>query len=210
MLDLLNELAQNAMNAITQGNPTALLSLFIISALTEVGIPFPFIVDTILIVTGLQTGIIAVKVGLIMLSLMFGRLIGASVIYWLTRGVGRAFVNWISKRFPFIQRRMDWLTTKLNRQAPIAVAIARLTPGLLTPSTVAAGIIPVHYWQLLLGIAISSVIADGVLLILGYTTGRGLEQFGFKMNFWIIVVIVVIIIGIIWFVSHILSRRNTK
>lgn len=210
MLDLLSELAQTAMEAITQGNPAALLSLFFISALTEVGVPFPFILDTILVFTGLETGIISIRVGLIMLSLLAGRVVGASIIYWLTRLIGRKFVVWISKRYPFLQKRMDWLAAKLSRSASIAVAVARLTPGLLTPSTVAAGVIPVHYWEVISGITISSIIADGALLGLGFTTGRGLEQFGINLSGWIIIVIVVIVISIGWFIGRVLSRRNPK
>jgi membrane protein DedA with SNARE-associated domain len=210
MIDFLSELARNATNAINQGNPAALLSLFFISALTEVGVPFPFILDTILILTGLESGIISARVGLIMLSLLMGRIVGASVIYWLTRWVGTVFINWISKRFPFLQRRMDWLTARLAHRAPIAVAVARLTPGLLTPSTVAAGVIKVRYEYLIMGIAISSVIADGVLLILGFTTGRGLEQLGVRLSVWIIIVIVVFLIGLGWWLGRFLSRRNPK
>ncbi len=210
MLDFLRELASNAMNAINQGNPAALLSLFFISALTELGIPFPFILDTILILTGLESGIISARVGLIMLSLLAGRIVGASIIYWLTRWIGTVFIAWISKRFPFLQRRMDWLTDKLKHRAPIAVAVARLTPGLLTPSTVAAGVIKIRYEYLIMGIAISSVAADGILLILGFTTGRGLEQLGVSLSVWIIIVIVIFLTALGWWLGRFLSRRNPK
>jgi len=210
MLELLAELTKNASQAIIQGNPVALLTLFFISALTEVGIPFPFILDTVLIFVGYQTGLMSAEIGLIMLSLMIGRIVGASVIYWLTRWIGRAFIKWISKRFPFLQKRMDWLTAKLSHRAPIAVAIARLTPGLLTPSTVATGVICIRYWYLLLGIAISSVIADGALLIIGFATGRGLDQLGIKPAVWMIVVGLIILIGIIWLINRYFSKRVPK
>jgi membrane protein DedA with SNARE-associated domain len=210
MLDLLNELSRNALEAISQGNPAALSALFIISALTEIGIPFPFILDTILIFTGYQTGLISVEVGLIMLSLLAGRLFGASIIYWLTRVVGKVFINWIGKRYTFFQKRMDWLTNKLSRRAPIAVAITRLTPGLLTPSTVASGVINLRYLYLVIGIAISSVIADSLLLVLGFTTGRGLESIGFKPSIWFIIVALVLVIGIGWLVQRYFSHRSPK
>lgn len=210
MLGFFNDLARNTLNAINEGTWGALLGLFLVSGLTEIGIPFPFILDTILIITGIQKGILSVKVGLIMLSLLGGRVAGASIIYWLTRLIGKVFINWIGRRFPFLQRRLDWLTAKLHRRAPIAVAIARLTPGLLTPSTVASGVICLRYSYLLLGIAISSVIADGALLILGFTTGRGLEQFGLKLHWWLIVIIVIVVIGIGWFVGRLLSRKTSS
>jgi membrane protein DedA with SNARE-associated domain len=210
MLEFFNELARNTLNALSEGTWGALLGLFFVSGLTEVGIPFPFIVDSILIITGIQKDILSMKVGMIMLSLLAGRLVGASIIYWLTRLVGKVFINWVGRRFPFLQRRLDWLTAKLSRRAPIAVAIARLTPGLLTPSTVAAGVIRLRYSYLLLGIAISSVIADISLLLLGFTTGKGLEQFGLKQNVWLIIIIVIVIIGIGWLVGWRLSRKTPR
>lgn len=210
MFGFLAELVKNATEAITQGNPAALLALFFISALTEIGIPFPFILDGVLIFTGYRNGLLSSEVGLIMLSLLAGREVGASVIYWLTRTIGKVFIKWISQRYPFLQKRMDWLTAKLSHHAPTAVAVARLTPGLLTPSTVAAGVICLRYLYLILGIAISSVIADSVLLILGFTTGKSLEQLGIKPSIWMIVIGLVILIGLIWFITRYIFRRATK
>ena len=210
MLELLSELTKYASNAITHGNPAALLALFAISALTEVGIPFPFILDTLLVFSGYQSGVKYYEILFIMLSLMAGRIAGASVIYWLTRGIGGAFVKWIGKRFPSLQKRLDWLTDRLSRRAPVAVAVARLTPGLLTPSTVAAGVIYIQYWHLILGIIISSVVADGVLILIGFATGRSLDQLGIKPEIWMVVVGLVILFGIIWFVNRHLSKRVPK
>ncbi len=210
MLEFFNNLAQNALIAINQGSWGALLGLFLVSGLTEVGIPFPFILDTILIVIGVQGQALPLRVFLIMLALLAGRIVGASVIYWLTRFIGRVFINWVGRRFPALQKRMAWLTAKLSRRAPIAVAVVRLTPGLLTPSTVAAGVVSLRYSYFLAGIAISSVIADGTLLLLGFFTGKGLEQFGFKLHVWIIVIVVVVIIGLGYLIGRLFSRKNAQ
>jgi membrane protein DedA with SNARE-associated domain len=210
MLGFINDIARYATEAIIQGKPTALLTLFFISALTEIGVPFPFILDTLLIFTGYKTGLISAEVGLIMLSLLLGRVVGASAIYWLTRIIGLVFIRWISKRFPYIQKRMDWLTAKLGKRAPIAVAVARLTPGLLTPSTVAAGVVCINFGHLLLGISISSVIADGVLLVVGFITGKGLEQLGLIPSVWMIIVGLVLLAGIIFIIGRFVSRCTIK
>jgi membrane protein DedA with SNARE-associated domain len=208
MLEFFTNLTQNTLNAINEGNWQALLGLFLVSGLTEIGIPFPFIVDTILIVTGIHRGVLSANVGMIMLSLLAGRLVGASLIYWLTRIIGKIFIDRLSRRFPAIQKRMDWITNKLSRQAPLAVAIVRLTPGLLTASTVAAGIMRMRYYYLLLGILISSVIADLALLLLGFFTGRGLEQFGVDLNVWVMIIIVIVVLGLIYLISRLLSRKS--
>jgi membrane protein DedA with SNARE-associated domain len=204
LIEFFSELAKNAFQAFNSGHPIALLLLFLISALTEIGIPFPFILDTLLILAGYQTGIM--QIGLIMLSLMLGREVGATAIYWLARVVGKVFVNWISKRFPVVRTRMQWLEVKLRHRAPLAVAIARLTPGLLTPSTVAAGVMCLRYWYLVLGIAISSVIADAVLLIVGFGFGQGIKKIGLPV--WTIAVAIAIVISAGWGIQILISRRN--
>jgi membrane protein DedA with SNARE-associated domain len=210
MLEFFSNLTQNALNAINEGNWQALLGLFLVTGLTEIGIPFPFIVDTILIVTGIHRGILSANVGMIMLSLLVGRLVGASLIYWLTRIIGKIFIDRLNRRFPVIERRMTWITNKLSRRAPLAVAIVRLTPGLLTASTVAAGIMRLRYYYLLFGIIISSLIADLALLLLGFFTGKGLEQFGVKLNVWVVVIIVIVVIGLIYLITRLLSRKSQK
>jgi membrane protein DedA with SNARE-associated domain len=205
LLEFFSELAKTAFQAFNEGHPIALLLLFAISALTEIGIPFPFILDTLLILAGYQTGIM--QIGLIMLSLMLGREVGASAIYWLARVVGKVFVKRISKRFPIVQNRMDWLEAKLKHRAPLAVAIVRLTPGLLTPSTVAAGVMCLRYWYLVAGIAISSVIADAVLLIIGFGTGQGIKNLGLPV--WTVAVAIALVIALGWGIQSLVARRNS-
>jgi membrane protein DedA with SNARE-associated domain len=210
MLGFLDQLASSALDALNQGNAGALLALFFISALTEVGIPFPFILDSILIVTGYRTGLISFEIFYIMVSLLLGREFGGSVIYWLTRTVGSAFINWLSRRFPKIKDRLNWLTAKLSVHAPLAVAIARLTPGLLTPSSVASGAISLRYTYFLLGIALSSVIADAALLILGFATASGLKYLGFRPSIWLVVVCLVILISIGWATRQFFVKRSRR
>jgi membrane protein DedA with SNARE-associated domain len=209
MLTFLEEIAAHALRAIGQGNLGALSALFFVSAMTEVGVPFPFILDTILIVTGYRTGLMHFNVALIMLSLLLGRVVGGSAIYWLTRLVGKAFVNWLSKRFPIIKTRLTWLTTKLSVHAPLAVAVARLTPGLLTPSSVASGAICLRYYYFVLGIVLSSLIADGALLILGFATASGFRYLGLRPSIWLVVVALGILITIGWAVRQFIVRRNS-
>ncbi len=66
----------------------------------------------------------------------------------------------------------------------MAVAIARLTPGLLTPSTVAAGCAKVSWVRLTAGIVIASIVADGVLVLFGFATRRGLKVAGVEPAPW--------------------------
>ncbi len=143
---------------------------------------------------------------------MLGREVGAAVIFWLSRFVGDAFINWLGKRFPKLKlsERMFWLNTKLRRQAPLAVAIARLTPGLLFPSSVAAGYCGVRYYQFVLGIVLASVVADGVLVIMGVVTKYGFSILGFTPSAWEVVGALAVVILLVWFAPWIYFRARNK
>ena len=208
MISWFNDLVALAMNTVNQGDTRALLALFFMSALTEMGFPFPFIVDSVLIVTGYQNGLWSLSVARIVIALLAGRQLGAAVIYWLSRFLGNRFINWLGKRFPKLLSGMVWLNTKLSRRAPLAVAIARLTPGLLTSSSVAAGCIRMRYYHFVLGIVLASVIADGSLITFGLATGYGLKVFGFNPAPWMLVVVAVVIIALIWLVRWLWLRRR--
>jgi membrane protein DedA with SNARE-associated domain len=122
--------------------------------------------------------------------------------------LGLKFVNWLSRRFPAIKNRLDWLTNKLSGNIPLTVAIARLTPGLLTPSTVASGVMCQKYHYFILGIIISSVVADGALLILGFATASGLKLLGFKPSLWFVLVGLGLLVLIGVAIRQIIKRRS--
>ena len=199
MISWFNDLLAALLVIVSQGDMRALLILLLVSALTEMGMPFPFVVDSVLVVAGYQDGLWSLPVGKIVLFLILGRLLGAAAIYWLSRFLGVRFINWVGKRFPKLLTGMLWLNTKLSRRAPLTVAVARLTPGLLTSSSIAAGCIRMRFPQFILGIILASVIADASLLLLGFTTGYGLKWFGFTPAPWMLVVIAVAVIALIWF-----------
>ncbi len=56
MMAWFNELVAIAMDAVSQSSPGAVVALFFVAALTEVGVPFPFVIDGVLFVTSYQKG----------------------------------------------------------------------------------------------------------------------------------------------------------
>ena len=210
MIEWFNSLLAIATNAVAQNSFEALVALFLVAALTEVGVPFPFIIDGALFITSYESGLFSFQVLFVILALVLGREVGAAVIFWLSRFVGDAFIKWLGKRFPKLKlsERMVWLKAKLSRRAPLAVAIARLTPGLLTPSSVAAGCSGLRYYQLVLGIVLASVIADGALVIIGFLTKYGLSILGFTPSTWEVVGALAVVILLVWFVRWLWLRRR--
>jgi membrane protein DedA with SNARE-associated domain len=211
-MDWFNSLLGIAANAVAQHSFEAMVALFLIAALTEIGVPFPFIIDGALFVTSFENGLISFQVLFVILALTLGRIAGGSVIFWLSRFVGVAFINWLGRRLPKLKitERMEWLNTKLRRRAPMAVAVARLTPGLLTASSVATGYCGMRYYQFVLGIILASIIADGALVIIGFATKYGLTFFGLTPSVWEVVAALVVLIVLAWFIRWLWIRNRAR
>jgi membrane protein DedA with SNARE-associated domain len=213
MIDWFNSLLAAAANAVAQGSFGALVTLLLVAALTEIGVPFPLIIDGALVLTSYERGLFSLQVLFVISALILGREAGAAVLFWLSRFAGDAFVNRLAKRLPKLKlkERMVWLFTGLRRHAPLSVAIARLTPGLLFPSSVAAGYSGMHYYEFALGIILASMVADGALVIMGVLTKYGFRILGFTPSAWEVGAVLFLVILLVWFVPWAFLRvRNRK
>ncbi len=94
MFDFLNLLMSEATGAIDGADLGAFVSLLTIAALLEIGIPFPFVLDTVLFYLGYQRMGAWSEIGAVMGVLLAGRLLGSSIVYWVARGVGGRLVVW--------------------------------------------------------------------------------------------------------------------
>ena len=150
MFDWLGELFSIAMTAVYQGNAAAMVSLLSLVALTEAGIPLPFILDSVLFFTSYKNGPLSIQVLIVLLTVFLGRQFGANVIYWLTRFLGNAFISWLGKRYRSLQNNLDRLETRLSSHAVPAVIVTRLT-GLLTLASVASGAVCMRYHYFIVG-----------------------------------------------------------
>jgi membrane protein DedA with SNARE-associated domain len=208
MIHWFTDLVSLAMNTVYQGDVRALVALFFVSSLTEMGMPFPFVIDGVVVVTSYQTGLLSLPVARVMLALLLGREFGSAIIYWLSRFGGQAFIGWLSRHFSPLSRGIDRVGIVIRRRAPLTVAIARLTPGLLTSSSIASGVTGIKYGYFVLGILLSSVIADGALVAFGYLSGHGLEYLGFAPAAWMPVAALGVAILIVWLIQYLLKRRS--
>jgi membrane protein DedA with SNARE-associated domain len=211
-MEWFNSLVSTAMAHLSQGSYTALISLFLIASLTEIGVPFPFVIDAAILLTSYQSGFWSVNLLMVILALTLGREAGGTAIYFLSRFAGNRFIRWLSRRFPFlkIETRMARISTMISRRATLMVAIVRLTPGLLTPSSVAAGCSQMKYYQFVLGIVLASVIADGALVLVGAATKYGLSFMGITPKPWQVVLLISALILLIWLLSTLVSKYRAK
>lgn len=204
----LDELISGALGALNQGNPVALLSLLGVTILTESGVPFPYIIDSVLFISGFHAKTVTLQLGLNVLVIFIGRQIGASIIYWLARLLGITLITWIENRFPRLNRRLHDVISKLHSKSIIGIAVTRLT-GLLTLVSVASGLIKVRYVHLIAGVALSSLMFDGALVLFGVIAGDRLQQFGFVPTTPVIIGLCVLIIAIVIGV-HIIVQRWSR
>jgi membrane protein DedA with SNARE-associated domain len=208
-----------AHEAVANATLPVLAALLAVAALTEVGIPFPFVIDTVLFYIGYNTGTIPLRVGTILLSLFLGRVLGSGVIYALARLVGKPFTSWLTRRFSRLAAGLDGLKKRLSsggrRQAlvprllaAVSVCILRLTPGLLTGVTVAAGLIRMRFDVFTLGVLLASLAADGVLLASGLLMGYGIQWLGITPSWWVFLIALVVVMGAFWAIQQYITKRR--
>jgi membrane protein DedA with SNARE-associated domain len=210
-MDFLSGLVSSITGSLSESNPGALATLFIVSALTEVGVPFPFLLDTVLIYAGYQFGILSPQVGAIILALLFGREVGAGALYWVSRLFGDPFIRWVGKKFPRLTGGLDRVMARLNHRVPVAVAIARLTPGILSLVSIASGTCRLSYWHFVLGVVLASAFADGILILSGVLTRHGFDYFGINPPPWLVIAAFLTIILLVWWAtSRFVHMRNQR
>jgi membrane protein DedA with SNARE-associated domain len=209
MLEWVDQLIATAMTAITSGSPWAIITLFMVVALTECGIPFPFVLDSVLFFTSYQAGIDIWHILFVMFIVFLGRQFGAAIIYWLTRLLGNAVIYWFSKRYKHLQENWAQLTVKLSSQAPMAIAMVRIT-GLMTVASMVSGAMKIRYTQFFFGVALSALIFDGALIILGLITKFGFSFIDFTPSVWHVAVGLIVIMVLIMVISRLVKRRSEK
>ncbi len=208
MIEWINGALSTLAASISVDNPTGLAAIFFITVSCDIGIPFPFVLDTILFFTTYKMGALSWPVLLVLMMLLGGSLLGTSIIYWVSRLLGTRFVDWVGRRSKFLRRNLEQFQNKLGRWTIPVIVAARLTPGLMQVSSVAAGTIRIPYYQVVLASVFSFIIYDGTLIILGTLARLGLKDVGPEYSAWIVIGFVVIMAAI--FVTVHLIRRKSK
>jgi membrane protein DedA with SNARE-associated domain len=194
-------------------NPNGLLALFLLAVITDIGIPVPFILDTILILAAYRASLSVshewTPVISIVVMLFLGRQVGSGILYFLSRSIGKKFLNWLNRHIPSIGRGLDSFKMRLNHWAPLVIVTGRLTPGLLQVTSVASGACRLRYLDFALGIAFASIIYDGILIFLGFIAAHGPKSGDVNFTDWVVIAMV-IIVCILWPIVFVLARRSKK
>jgi len=194
-------------------NPIPLIVVFLVVLLADIGFPAPFVDDMALLVT--SYGVFSkpnpnlTPVVLIVAALFVGRQIGSGILYLISRVVGGAFLKWVKRHIPSIGNKLDAFKSRLGRKAVLVITTGRLTPGLLQVTSVVSGACHLNYYQFALGIAISSIIYDGALVILGLIAAHSPLSRDPNLTLWLLITMIVIV-SILWPLIFVLVQRSKK
>jgi membrane protein DedA with SNARE-associated domain len=208
MIEWINGALATLAASISVDNPGGLAAIFFIALSCDIGVPFPFVLDTIVFFTTYEVGALSWPVLLVLVMLLGGSMLGTSILYWVSRLLGTRFADWVGKRSKFLQRNLERFQNRLGRWTIPVIVAARLTPGLMQVSSVAAGTVRVPYYQVVLSIVFSFIVYDGTLVILGTIARLGLKDVGPEYSAWIVIGFVGIMTVI--FVAVHLIRRKVK
>ncbi|OGN97301.1 MAG: hypothetical protein A2Z77_02475 [Chloroflexi bacterium RBG_13_51_36] len=207
MIEWINGALVTLAASISVDNPAGLAAIFFITVSCDIGIPFPFVLDTIVFFTAYKMGALSWPVLLVLVMLLGGSLLGTSILYWASRLLGTRFVDWLGRRSKLLRRNLERFQNRLGRWTIPVIVAARLTPGLMQVSTVAAGTMRIPYYQVVLASVFSFIVYDGTLLILGTLARLELGNVGPEYSAWIVICFVAIM-AVVFLAIHLIRRAR--
>lgn len=171
---------QSLIHGVESGDPKSLASVFFLLIFNEVGLPLPIVYETILLYTGYQLSHGSPSYLATALFGAFGSAIGASFVFLFFYVFGEELLN--SRFLSPYKSKVAGIKSEIGRREVLAVTLARLTPGLVGLTSVAAGVLRVNYFKFLAGILTSNFIWASVMITAGYFFGETSERFSGKMT----------------------------
>jgi len=208
MLAWFGNLLEILVGAINVDNPAGLVAICLLAVMADIGIPFPFLLDTILFVTVFKTGFFSPHVFLVLLMLMVGRFIGTSFVYGLGYTLGFKIVDWLGKRWHRFQKYYNGIKSKTGKWVVLSIIIGRLTPGFMQMASLSAGALRISYLLLALAIILTSVIYDGIIIALGWLARIGFKDITPEMSVWVVLGFIIILVLVLIAIRLIQSKRK--
>lgn len=190
-------------------HPLTLTAIFWVGVANDIGFPLPFILETFLLFASYYVGPVSYQVLLIIGMLLAGRESGGAALYWLSRGLGQPLVNWLERHIPGFQKGIEDIKKRLNKRTVLAVTLIRLTPGLMQFPALVTGSLHLPYIKFALGVAISGLIYDFLLVLLGYIFSIAFSSAPEEIKEYIVVGLI-IGMAIVWAIVYIKYRLNIR
>ncbi len=157
-------------------NPKIAIILFLLCSIGEIWVALPYVLETIWLLAGYQlaTGTLSLTdLAEIWLVAQAGRQTGSLVLYYSgvlgMAPLRKLYIKYIEPRLPKRQIIPSGLAKYLNNPSPFSVAVGRLI-GMRVPMALTMSA-KQRLSNLALGVLLSSIIWDGIYLIIGGTLG---------------------------------------
>jgi membrane protein DedA with SNARE-associated domain len=148
---------------------TAILTVI---ALEEIGVPLPLPGDVFIMYAGHLVARGRISLVSAFLTIVVGSMIGASVLYWLSRRFGQPFVK---KYGPFMhikQARLDRVERWFVAWGPLVIVVGRQIPGFRMVISVFSGLFGVRYPVFLASVAVAAAMWAAMFLAVGIRLDR--------------------------------------
>jgi membrane protein DedA with SNARE-associated domain len=179
----------------------------------ESGVPMPIPGDVFVMWVGHHAPAKLLAWTAAWLGLIAAVVLGSSNLYLLASKWGRSLVDHhLGRTLHLSPRRMARAEAWFARWGPWALIFGRHIPGFRVPLTIAAGIFKVRYFVFALSVAVSTAVWTAVFLFVGITLGGRMQHlFAIHRKTVILIVILVVVSGIVYFVSRglVLARKKT-
>lgn len=114
-------------------------------------------------------------------AIVGGMSVGATLVYWVARRLGAAWMHAQLRRFGVdtAERQFEQL---YGRYGIAALFVGRFVPGLRMFVPPAAGMLRVPYWRAISLITVASIVWYGLITVLAYRVGTDWEVFRFSIE----------------------------
>lgn len=157
-------------HGLENGDSRSLISVFFLLIFNEVGLPLPIVYETILLYAGFklsrgQSGFLTTAV-----FGAFGSMVGASLVFIFFYIFGDKILR--SRFLRSHLNKVQALKKELGKREILAVAFARLTPGLINLAGAASGVLHLNYFKFLTGVLFSNLVWAVVMMTAGFFFGE--------------------------------------
>ena len=192
---MMHELAQQLVNLIFDWG---YLGIFIMMAIESSFIPFPS--EIVLIPAGYLASQGEMDITYIMMSAVFGSLVGAFVNYYLAFTLGRKFLLRYGKYFFISHEALQKMEHYFKKHGHISTFTGRLIPGIRQLISIPAGLAKMNLLEFTVFTTLGAGIWALILTLLGYYIGENQELIKeYLKEITTLVVVLLIIIGTLYY-----------
>lgn len=150
--------------------------LFAVILVEEAGVPLPLPGDLFIAAMGFLAHAGRASFAPTAAVVTLATVLGAGVLYLVSRHAGRPLLVRIARRFGYDDAREARLEAWLARRGAAAVVVGRLVPGLRIVMTVVAGALRLRQSTFALGTLVAGVVWSTLYFWIGWALGASYER----------------------------------